>query len=88
MKTRPPVLQAGGGEQSGAVSGHLRLVPVPSGAPECGGARSTCSTVAAHPQDAVGAGLQYAMEQWTKGRDGAALRRRLLALLMLVEKAD
>jgi hypothetical protein len=86
LNPRPPVQSPGGGEKSGAVSAHLRLVPVPSRAPECTGASSTCSTVAG-PADDVAASLEQAMEQWMKSRDRAVLRRHLLALLMLVEKA-
>ena len=87
MKTQPPGAVAGGGEQSGAVSGHLRVGSTPAGAPECGGASYTCSTVA-RPSDDVVTALEDAMAQWIKSRDSALLRRQLLALLMLVEKAE
>jgi hypothetical protein len=85
LKTQPAGAVAGGCEQSGAVSGHLRLVTAPSGAPESGGASDTCSSVARRADEVV-AGLERAMEQWMKSRDRSALRQHLLALLMLVEK--
>lgn len=78
---------AGGREQSGAVSGHLRVISRPAGAPERSGASYACSTVA-RPLDDVVTALEDAMAQWIKSRDSAVLRRQLLALLMLVEKAE
>jgi len=87
LKTQPPGAVAGGSERSGAVSGHLRLASAALGARECGGASYTCSTVA-RPSDYVVTALEGAMAQWIKSRDSAVLRRQLLALLMLVEKAE
>jgi hypothetical protein len=75
---------ASGPERSGAVSGHLRPVAVPSDASERGGASYTCSTVA-RPFDEIVAGLEQAIGHWTKSRDRSILRQHLLALLLLVE---
>jgi hypothetical protein len=73
------------GKQSGAVSGHLRLLSLPSDAPDNGSARSTCSTVASGLSDEVASALRKAMDGWTESGDRSGLRRELLALLMLVE---
>jgi len=87
LKTQPAGAAACGPERSGADSGDLDGVSVPSGAPGGGGASYTCSAVARPPED-LAAGLEEAVEQWAKSRDRASLRRQLVALLMLLEKID
>ncbi len=78
--------EAGRGEErAGGGSGHLRLLSLPSDAPENGGVRPGCSTVASGPVDEVEAALRGALESWAGSGDRSALRRQLLTLLMVVE---
>jgi hypothetical protein len=53
------------GEQSGAVSGHLRLLSLPSDAPDNGSGRSAFSTVASGLSDEVASALR---RRWMAGR--------------------
>ena len=80
-----------GDVQSGAVSGHLRLVSDGSDAPALGPAQWTCSNVASGDSltpsgatDPVWSALSGALDAWKTGTDRDDLRRRLLDLLRVL----
>jgi len=88
LKTRTPVQPGEVGEQSGAVSGHLRLVVPAVELPQKASAQPACSIVASAAADPVGAALQVALSGWASSHDRVALRRQLVGLLMLVESEE
>ena len=77
-----------GGEQSGAVSGHLRLIVPAVELPEKASAQPACSIVAPADAGPIAAALQAAVDGWANSHDRVALRRRLVGLLVLVESGE
>jgi hypothetical protein len=76
------------GEQSGAVSGHLRLIVPAAELPEKANAQGACSIIAAAAAEPIAAAFQAAVEGWASPHDRVALRRPLVGLLVLVESGD
>lgn len=86
MKTPRGEQPAKVGEQSGAASGHLRLVPSSPELPEKAEAQPTCSIVASTSADPIDAALRDAASRWATSRNRTTLRRQLVGLLAMLEE--